>query len=776
LQAYNEVGEAGVATVDTIKMRVHYYLEYNEGDDGGGLKASGQPVVDPEIMDGGPEVSGNAEWVLEMDGQADPAGTEAAGVTGHSFSKVISGGVEIAGAAEHTLDVADAIAPSGVEVSGEALDTLSDLVPVSGGTGVGGSADAFHAYFPEGGAELSGDAGNDSLVIMQGGVEVDGAVVPTGITNEPPNGIVTGTAQAGGTAPPSYISYLKYTTDGVGITTGGTFSGGITNVKLEASGAVYVSNVNDPVTPNIRFYISTEIPWNIRTFIFKDTTFFWSTGRLIVYWYRVIGEGRQGDECDLVADPCCQKYIVNVHARTLAELCEKLSDRRWTLPIQSVQKFARPAALGNSFADWEQQERLYQQYIDAHDNCDELIPIEICDVPQCADYCVDHDLRISFQFDVLRNSVNGIFEYISGNGDHAARRAYISGTAGVTYEKFLPHFDHQAEGEVGVEGEAVCYPNYFNASGGALIGGRAGMATNEWTYIGGDWPFYLNRTPTIIESVGTLQLDSTTQLTGTEEWVWSMDPDYNFEAQTDVSFLKQSEFLVLRGFNLGIPSDARVQRIEVDINRWTDQVSVQDIHFVLVYGDQIISNDLKQTGFRWPLIPTEIRYGDPPQRFEYNRLRFKSEEDVFGDPWNLEELNSPDFGVAIAIKEVSNITGAVGFVNSIGIEISYDFEGSFVATGGEARMRSTGWSYEATGEIEVGGTSDLVVDRTYIVKGIGLGQPTSCVIGGEYLLSRQYDVPDAMGWVDNETIDMDNDGQCGHCGFRSVGCHQPRTQ
>ncbi len=95
-----------------------------------------------------------------------------------------------------------------------------------------------------------------------------------------------------------------------------------------------------------------------------------------MFWYRVIADGPAIDECE--PQICCKKTIVNIHARTVAELCEKLSERKFDLPIQSVSKFQKPATLGNVLSDWEDQEALADEYTADSDDC--LDDVQICGI------------------------------------------------------------------------------------------------------------------------------------------------------------------------------------------------------------------------------------------------------------------------------------------------------------------------------------------------------------------------------------------------------------
>ena len=83
---------------------------------------------------------------------------------------------------------------------------------------------------------------------------------------------------------------------------------------------------------------------------------------------------------------------MNIHARTIAELCEKLSERKFIFPIESVQRFTRPASLGNIFSDFEDQQELIDAFDEANGDCQALEEVNICDVPSCADFSIDFDL------------------------------------------------------------------------------------------------------------------------------------------------------------------------------------------------------------------------------------------------------------------------------------------------------------------------------------------------------------------------------------------------
>jgi len=571
----------GWASVDNVFLVVYYHFE-EVGSNGASI--GGVAIVDPAIMDGGVQGSGDAQvndhQVIEVSG-----GTQASGSATHSFSIVVGGGIELSGAAIVTWENPDIDVSGGVIGGGLAARTTHDVIDLSGGVSVGGEPAALNFYGPLGGMTVSGEASVISGFMPSGGVSGSGVNISGGVHNLSGEGGI----KAGGVVGVSGVMHRIVVADGgVEVELSGS-DYGITDRSYNGDGGVYVSNVNDPTIVNHRFNLDIDILWNLRTYIIKDLTFFWSTGLLVVYWYRVLSKPI---ECD-----CCKKMITNVHARTVAELCEKLSDRNWTWQIDTIEKFRRPAALGNAINGWENQQEAIDEYDleSTYDNCNDREPIEFCDVPQCANYCVDFDLKVSFAFDMSKHSVDAFHSFESGNEESEDRTIYTGGGADTTHWRNTPDFPYESSAygadpdgnetdpqrmAVELSGSAVVWSSHPRSDGGFVASAvEAHTSFTNWQYIGGVWPFSVTARPHIAESVSSVTQEGSI-IEGDQPWV-NIDnallPDGS-DAFTDISWSKNSEFLVLRDFRLNIPlvgprgQDVKIDRIQFrladGLRRW----------------------------------------------------------------------------------------------------------------------------------------------------------------------------------------------------------------
>jgi hypothetical protein len=434
--------------------------------------------------------------------------------------------------------------------------------------------------------------------------------------------------------------------------------------------------------------------------------------------------------------------------------------------------------------DWSSQQEAIDEFdaLGDEDCLDD--PLEICDIPQCADFCVDHDVKVSFKFDISKFSVDAFYEHEPGSEDATDRTIYIGGDAGVVLERYIPDFPHEADGSVEISGSADVSSSHFRGNGGIIIGHCLQTITSftNWKYTGGVWPFHLtDKQPYVAESI-PLIIDGDNTYEGEQPWY---DPENAFRpdgsyARTEVSWNGISQFLLCRDFRLHIPlvgprdQAVKVERIQVQVNRWTTQVGTEDLNFFLVYGNEVISNNVEQTSFRWPLIPTTITYGDNPSRFEPNQNRFRNQDELLWNPWDVDVLNSPDFGVAIQIHDVVNAGATFGYIDSVSLEVQYDYvEHQTLRVGGSARQVSSAYTYVADGFVEIGGSAGLHVGRAYLPNGIGLGQPTSVVFGGNHATAKEYIVSDqnTVWWDAGNPVVEENTGEVAY--WMTEGTHQP---
>ena len=725
----------------------------------GGLLAGGQ-YGDETFYPSGGSTAGGTSVVLSVFVPSASGGVLGGGIAPTDFT--VSGG-SVAGGLAHTTINRTQQAGGGATAGGVALLPIYFTHTPSGGATLGGLSEVVDSYHATGGATAGGTA-----FIVMGHIGVGGAVLGTTA------GVAFfdyldggGGISVGGVANDNSTKILRHTMSGgvdaekdVVTLVPGTYHGGVTSVHYNASGGINLDNALDPTIVNHRFDRDIEFLWRLRAFVVNDMTFLWSTGQLGIFFYRIVGKARQGDECNLKSEPCCQKFIMNIHARTIAELCEKISERKFILPIESVQKFARPAALGNIFDDFANQQRLIREFDEENGDCNELIPVEICDVPQCADFCVDFDLVVSSSFDIVNTQVNASPEYESGDGDSADREIFIAGAAEVTLVKFLPEFTFVSSGMSdagagivltdGLSGSRT-EPNSWVGRGGAKVGGvTADVEFSNWVYVAGEYPTINSEFPDVFVTVNDLDGESNDPGVAWQfpERARANDDLYT---QADISFSKTSEWLIVKRFYMNVPTDAEIQSITVYVDRLSSQVSTKDDSVRLVLGDQIVSGTRSlPNGSDWPLIETRFKY---PTTLSW-KLDFES------DPWITSEVNDPEFGFALKVKDVGNTSGAIAQVDSIEMEAIWEFpDKQLLRTGGTAKVVSSAYSYVGSGGVSLESAFVLKVEYTYNSTGLGSGQPTAFVIGGNYATTFDYTADDVgFAWENDSTIDLGNVG------------------
>lgn len=621
----------------------------------------------PIIGSGGALVGGTTDLsfvnYLEANG-----GNVAGGLVLLGEGVIGTGGVIVNGAASIAV-IYPEVAAGGVILDSTAivLKTVPSLT--SGGAVVGGVAvDAFIDAQGRGGAIVNGAA----LVTFFDYVESTGGVVVNGAAIREDKRVVS-------------------TTGSGEIVVSGNSYYGITGFKFTGSGEIVVDS---QAIIQTSFNLDFSLLWNVRSAILKDVTLLWNFGDLPVFWYRIVGKPHDGNDCNLLTDPCCQQFIVNIHAKTLTELCDKLRARRLNLPITSVHRFSRPANPAEVRALEEDG---------VNQDCNELIPVEVCQIPACADFCVDFDLRSGFfTFAIIRLQVDSFFVY-EGDGS-----IFVSGNSITEIDPFVPDFPFIGTGSIVMSGEAIAVPNSFIAGGGVVGGGTGEVAASAWDYIGGVWPYeVLDRFPTMSESVLVELLD--------QPWLFPEHvfvDDANF-AQSDVSYGKTSEFLIAHGFNFSIPDGVSILGLTVSVHRYSTNSEVRDLEVYLVQGEDVISDNLADIFNDWPvgLFTTKV-YGSSGLDGQ-EPWRDPTVEGYLG-PFTVAELNDADFGFAIRVEYLNPVSVAVARIDFINIDVFYEnTEHQVIRVGGEASIVSSAFSYVGSGNIQTSESSDYGFTYSY---------------------------------------------------------------
>jgi hypothetical protein len=524
------------------------------------------------------------------------------------------------------------------------------------------------------------------------------------------------------------VAYLNAATGGVVVDSTSTFrvgrrylpDGNSNDSPPDFAGVSvgYLNHLNPTIT-SISFNLDYKFEWNIASYVFKEYTFLWNVGKIRQYWYRVVGRGKD-EQCDPIQtnDPCCLKFIMNVQARSIEDLCRKMKERRFKWPVSSVERFSRPAE-NDAVAEDEAN--------GINHDCNRLEPVDICKNPVCADFCVQYDLIERWGAGTTVQ-INSFKEYEGTDG------VYMGGSADASFLRIGIDYAIEGEGELEIGGEARVISSAYRhiAEGGLETGGTPGIRATNWSYVGGVWPYVNAR----FSGSATDQFED---LPSEQAWFQPNRALLNngLYASVDLSFGRRSMFLVVKGFDLNLPDDVRVVGFKVEVNRFANS-TVRDAEVYLVMGDEIVSDNMADTSVTWPIgSPVVKTYGGV-----FDKWRDPEDPDYLGE-WDIDDVASAEFGVAIRVSPDTIGSGITASLDNINLYVyTEQVEIQTIRTGGEARVRSSNYGYDGTGSIIVSqGSAGLRVARRVLNTGRGALGPefAGLRIGGKYGLNLHYD-------------------------------------
>ena len=127
-----------------------------------------------------------------------------------------------------------------------------------------------------------------------------------------------------------------------------------------------------------------------------------------------------------------------------------------------------------------------------------------------------------------------------------------------------------------------------------------------------------------------------------------------------------SYYLKVTGFGFSIPSGATINGIQVDIERYANyggtQRWVEDERVRIVKGGTIMSTqDKAKTGTKWPVLAGEAY------------TSYGSSSDLWGETWTYSDINSANFGVAIAAERNGATTSnaVIAYIDHVRITVTY---------------------------------------------------------------------------------------------------------
>lgn len=404
---------------------------------------------------------------------------------------------------------------------------------------------------------------------------------------------------------------------------------------------------------NVVIELEYEFAWRTDQSATAEYELAWSTGRQRSFFYRVVGQGKD-DICDpLQVDECCKKFVINIQARNIDDVCRKLKERIGVWPVEKIQRFSRPAER----IAIEEDAAAGIDYI-----CNIAEDVEFCKVPVCADFCVSFDLREYWGgYSVLEyaglNSL-GIQSFsISRKHKHIASGGFKFGGSS-KIRRFKDVF-HACSGGIGkIRGNTCHRSSHYHhvASGGLNFTGSVGLRGKNWKFKGG--------IPLISDVI---------ELTNGGGEGWSQSSDGCFVC--DLGFKENSTIV----FSELYPSN-RVISVVLEIDRFANGL-VQDEN-VFLYQDGEKSCNLAKN-YNWPLaLPVTTLY-------------------------EFEISNESPISVGICVRAVSSRPDLKVNLNKVKLTFIYNRNGLSVA--GKAKVRFSNHHYVAQGGLKVFGSSSVVV-------------------------------------------------------------------
>jgi len=576
------------------------------------------------------------------------------------------------------------ISAGGVVCGSSAIVAIRSRRVATGGVRVGGASNVKVLIFAKGGVRAGGSSSISIGFSVKGGLKVAGTANLTFVDYV--NSI--GGAVARGSAIVSKKKFYRHVATGTAIV-GGSSKYGIKNRKYTTTGGIEISGTG---FSNLKFLIDLSFLWNTSGRIETDITFLWNTGRLLNYWYRIIAK----DKCH---DPCCQRYIMNIHARSLSEICDKLATRRYKMTIESAQRFLLPA-------DNSEIKNLKSQGVNVDDDCNTFIDVPLCQIPRCEEFCVDFDMIVDFDFDIIRTSYSGSDYYASGN-------IFITGSAESRYESFIPNFPHIASGGIIIGGGAGNRGSgyYHESSGGIFMGGDVYPVSSAWRFIGGE-------SPSTTRVRVAEETESLREETGDQEWSLTdrVIVDDGLFSSTDISYGSKSEFLIIKGFDFNIPLDSDILHFYVTVQRKSNQLGVRDLGAYIISRNDIISENQAKIGIDWPyMIESQTVYD-------------------FTDIFDVDDLNDHSIGFALRAESINLISPTIASIDFITVEIVYESsQNQRIRIAGSANIVSSAFNWIASGGIEIDGKSKNRLGAKYKPNGRFVR------ISGQYELGLPYE-------------------------------------
>ncbi len=190
---------------------------------------------------------------------------------------------------------------------------------------------------------------------------------------------------------------------------------------------------------------------------------------------------------------------------------------------------------------------------------------------------------------------------------------------------------------------------------------------------------------------------------------------------------KESDYLQGSSYGFSIPITSTITGIRVDINRIASGLDFTDTVVSLVDSRGVLTGTNLATGVIWPTSLITATFGGPDQ--------------LWGATWTANEINSPNFGVALAVRKSSG-GHATASVNTMAITVFYTAvyaTTTIVDCGSGAPVATYGSAITCVATVTSSGGTPGGTVNWGATGGTGFFDPgTSCTLSGSGVCSVSY--------------------------------------
>ena len=464
----------------------------------GGISLSGESIVSSgivssqydEVASGGISLSGELVFSYQYDEVAS-GGISLSGelVFSSQYDEVASGGISLSGELVFSSQY-DEVASGGIELSGNSMVNRHNEIAIGGSKVSGESIVSSKKNFKvvsTGGILVFGDLTIDHDETATGGSKISGnSIVSSKITSKEK---ASGGLSSSGT---SDVQQIYYSIASGGISVAGNHR---INIYYYPDGKMVLSGTSESV---VRNFFDFRIRYQIYNEFMKDLIINYNVGELPFSYYRIEGCCRSttvsssGIICEAVPlltnDPKCsgalgkQKYVQNILAKSLKEVCSILTASNWDWTVCSIGRFTRPP---------------YANQDGYNDQCNIVEEqLEFCKIPECLAVCINSKGTERFAYSFTANQKLNKFYTSSGNvilHGASASSAIVppniyQGTGSITVSETVDFeyraFNEIVEGNIFIDGYYNLFSSYFkfDSDGSVSVSGNSSVKSTQYNY------------------------------------------------------------------------------------------------------------------------------------------------------------------------------------------------------------------------------------------------------------------------------------------------------